>query len=138
MSLILIIDDDHQVRAVITRALERDGYRVIQANDGEEGARMAQEHTPSLVLTDILMPNKEGLQVIRELRMAYPAVPIIAMSGGGSSIGADGILKIARHLGAQHALLKPFSLAELLSVVAATIGQSPPAARADNVSSPPI
>jgi DNA-binding response OmpR family regulator len=130
MSLILVIDDDPQVCAVITRALERHGYSVIQAHDGEEGARMAQQHTPALVLTDILMPNKEGLEVIRELRMAYPTVPIIAMSGGGSSVCADGVLKIARHMGAQHALLKPFALAELLSVVTSAIGDVPPAASA--------
>jgi DNA-binding NtrC family response regulator len=122
MQPILVIDDDDQARSVVRRALDRVGYDVVEAVDGEEGTRLALEVSPALVVTDIIMPNKEGLQVIRELHDRHPELPIIAMSGGSHHLSPDAILRLAQCFGARATLFKPFALADLVSTVRAAIG----------------
>jgi DNA-binding response OmpR family regulator len=122
MQPILVIDDDPQCRSVVRRALERAGYPVIEARNGEEGTRLAREALPSLVITDILMPDKEGLQVIRELHAAERSLPIVAMSGGSRHLAPDAVLRLARCFGAVDALLKPFGLEQLLAAVRSAVG----------------
>jgi len=82
MSRILVTDDEDQIRAMLRHALESSGHEVLEANNGEEGVRIYQKQPADLVITDILMPEKEGLESIRELRRLNPAVRIIAISGG--------------------------------------------------------
>ena len=123
MASILIIDDDEQARAFIREALKRAGHDVAEASDGDDGTRRARELRPALVITDILMPNKEGLEVIRELREHDRTLPIIAMSGGSQRMAPHDVLQVASYLGACKVLLKPFAMNELLSAVDTVLAQ---------------
>jgi DNA-binding response OmpR family regulator len=116
MPTILIIDDDALVRDTVVRILERRGYRTLVAMDGLRGLRVTRAERPDLVITDIIMPDQEGLATIREIRKEQPDTPILAISGGGR-LGNIDYLKIARMLGADEILPKPFSPTELLEHV---------------------
>jgi CheY-like chemotaxis protein len=83
MAHILMIDDDEVLRATIRRVLERAGHRVTEAENGDVGMRIVQGETPDLVITDLLMPEKEGIETIQELREGFPEIPIVAVSGAG-------------------------------------------------------
>lgn len=125
MANILLIDDDELFRDVLATALEHSGHRVRQAGDGVEGLRLFHEEPAELVITDIVMPEKEGLDTIRDLRRDFPAVRIIAVSGG---LAHDSklYLHLAEKFGALHVLAKPFHLAELERVVNAALAGVPP------------
>jgi len=116
MDTILIIDDDNQFRAMLRQMLEREGYKVVDAPDGKEGIRIYRVKPTDLIITDIIMPEKEGIETIMELRREFPDVKIIAISGGGH-LGPAEYLKIAKGLGAQYTLSKPFEREELLEAV---------------------
>ena len=116
MSRILIIDDEDQSRNMLNQALTRAGYEVFAASDGSEGIELFRSVMADLIITDILMPGKEGLETIMELRRDFPDVKIIAMSGGGRT-GNLNFLDIAERLGAQRTLQKPFHLEEVLQLV---------------------
>ncbi len=117
MGRILIIDDEDQVRAVLRQMLERKGHEVFEAADGVEGLKINREHPADLIITDIIMPEKEGIETIKELRREFPAVKIIAMSGGGR-IGPESYLKMAKGFGAARTFTKPIDQNELVDVVA--------------------
>lgn len=122
MPRILIIDDEPLVRAVLRSILERNGYTVMDAPDGRAGLALWR-HTPSdLVLTDLFMPECDGIEVIRQLRRVWPQAKIIAMTGG-TKIGDfnSSMAPAALQLGAQHMLLKPFTKETLLGVIAAVL-----------------
>ncbi len=116
MAHVLIVDDEPAVRDVLAHMLRAAGHEVWEAADGAEGLRLALDVEPDVVLCDLVMPNKEGLETIRELRRAVPALPVVAMSGG-SPRGGD-YLAAARALGAVEALPKPIDIQTLLRVVA--------------------
>jgi DNA-binding NtrC family response regulator len=113
--IILVIDDDPGIRLVLRKTLERAGYEVHEAADGEAGLKQFRDVKPDLVITDIIMPEREGVETIVALRQQSPATPIVAISGGGGG-GAD-YLTMAKKLGAARALQKPFSVATALRVV---------------------
>lgn len=117
MSRILVIDDDDAVRSLIKTLLERKGYEVAEAPDGSEGTRIFRERPADLVITDIFMPEKGGLDTIVELKRDFPEVKIIVISGGGSNMTADGCLLLSEGLGVQQTLHKPLSARELLEGV---------------------
>jgi DNA-binding NtrC family response regulator len=112
---ILIIDDDDGIRNILRRALETAGYEVREASDGAAGLKRFREQRPDLVMTDIIMPEREGVETIMALRKESPETAIIAMSGGGGG-GAD-YLEMAIKLGAVRVFSKPFSLAAVLGAV---------------------
>ena len=117
MARILIIDDDDQFRTMLRKMFEKAGYVDIEeANDGAVGMKIFRQRPFDLVITDIIMPDKEGLETIIELTDDYPQIKIIAMSGGGR-IGPRDYLQAAKHLGASRTLLKPFNYAELVDTV---------------------
>jgi DNA-binding NtrC family response regulator len=116
MSKILVIDDDVIVRETLVQILEDRGYAVITAEDGKRGVAAFRRDKPALVITDIIMPEQEGIQTITELRRLDPAVRIIAISGGGR-IGNTDFLKIAQHLGAADVVAKPFDPDDLVERV---------------------
>jgi CheY-like chemotaxis protein len=116
MTKILVIDDDVIVRKTIIRLLEDGGYKVLSAEDGLRGMAMFRSERPDLVITDIIMPEQEGIQTIPEMRKAKPDATIIAISGSGS-IGNIDFLRIAQHLGASDAVAKPFDPDDLLKRV---------------------
>lgn len=114
---ILVIDDDDHIRQMICNILEREGYVAVQAANGIEGLRALKRlATFSLVITDILMPEKEGIETIREIRNDFPWIRILAISGGGILI-PENYLNLARSMGADAILSKPFGKKELLSAV---------------------
>ncbi len=116
MSTILVIDDEDQVRTMLQQALEREGYQVLDARDGKEGIKLFKENKTDLIITDLIMPDKEGLETITELRRDFPEVKIIAISGGGH-VDPESYLTIAKKMGASRTLPKPFDLEELLAAV---------------------
>jgi two-component system chemotaxis response regulator CheY len=116
MTKILVIDDDVIVRETIVQILEDGGYQVLSAEDGKRGMAAFRRERPDLVITDIIMPEQEGIQTITEIRGVKPDAKIIAISGGGR-IGNTDFLKIARHLGAFDAIAKPFDPDDLLNRV---------------------
>jgi DNA-binding response OmpR family regulator len=121
MAKILIIEDEAPMRKLVGEFLRLAGYETVTASNGVEGMELAKEIQFDLVITDIIMPEKEGIEVIMDLRRQQPGLRIIAMSGGGR-LSADDCLKLARKLGAKATLAKPFSGAELLAAVAAVLG----------------
>jgi len=113
---ILLIEDDKQFQNFVNEVLLSEEYRVLLAEDGSQGAAMIKEHNPDLIVTDLLMPNKDGVRLITETRVSHPHIPIIAMSGG-SSFFSPAFLEAADTLGAAHTLNKPFAEEELLKLV---------------------
>ena len=114
---ILVIDDDDGVRKLLRRILEQEGYAVEEAPNGEVGVKAFQESPSDLVITDIIMPDKEGISTIMELRQASKEVKIIAISGGGRISSSDH-LKTAEDLGVHRTFKKPFDRKELLAAIA--------------------
>jgi len=116
MPLILIIDDEPQIRSMLKLMLERDGYEVAEAPDGIEGIRVYRQKPADLVITDLIMPNKDGIGMIIDLKKEFPNVKIIAMSGGGLN-KPEGYLKGAKKLGAACTLTKPIDRDEMLRAI---------------------
>lgn len=121
MARILIIDDDDYVRRPLRKMLEVAGHDVVEAREGDEGLKLQRDQPCDLVITDLFMPGKEGLQTIRELRREFPGVKIIAMSGGGLDHDVD-FLPYAQMVGALRTLAKPFERTDLLNAVAELLG----------------
>jgi YesN/AraC family two-component response regulator len=96
--------------------LERSGYDVVEASTGKEGIRLYRENPTDLIITDLIMPEKEGIETIHELKRDFPDVNIIAISGGGR-IGPEDYLHMAKMLGAQRTLSKPVERETLLKTV---------------------
>ena len=116
MARILIIDDEPQIRSMLTLMLERDGYEVVEAPDGVEGIKVYRQNPADLIITDLIMPNKDGIGMIIDLKKEFPDVKIIAMSGGGLN-KPDGYLKGAKKLGAWCTLTKPIDREKMLQAV---------------------
>jgi DNA-binding response OmpR family regulator len=116
MAKILLIDDERATRTLVRRILASVENEVIEAADGQEGLTQFVIHRPHVVITDILMPEKEGIETIRELRRIAPTIWIIAMSGGGAAHDVV-FLDFAKALGADFALAKPFRADELIAAV---------------------
>ena len=120
MLKVLLIEDDESFRKILRLALVSMGYEVIEARHGGEALRILASTLPDLVITDLIMPEKEGLETILEIQRRYPGQKIIAMSGGGR-INSKELLKMAGQLCAVPTLGKPFSAEQLASVINATM-----------------
>jgi len=116
MPRILVIDDEPTVRRYFARVLEMAGHAVDVAENGREGMRVFRAIRPDLVITDILMPESDGIEIITELKQDFPDTKIIAISGGGS-VGPHGYLKAAELLGANVVLEKPIKATQLREAV---------------------
>jgi DNA-binding NtrC family response regulator len=130
MARVLVIDDEEDMRNMLVAGLSRDGHTVFQAADGVEGTEILAREPIDLVITDILMPNKEGFEMIIELRKNRPDLKVVAMSGGGIMSGPEA-LRVAKNLGAHATLRKPFRIADLRRTVEECLGGAagpPPAA----------
>ncbi|MGE9297360.1 MAG: response regulator [Puniceicoccales bacterium] len=121
MARILIIDDQPEVRAMLSLMLKRAGHETLEAKDGRRGLSVVASYKLDLVVTDILMPEKEGIETIIELRKTFPTLKIIAISGGGDGRNFD-YLPMAERLGAHATLKKPFSNQDLLSAIDKLLG----------------
>ena len=120
---ILLVDDDEQFRMMLSEALTGEGFLVREASDGRQGIKHYAEGPTDLVITDLVMPEKEGLEMIVEIKQLHPEVKIIAMSGGGRG-SAQNYLKMAKAFGAQLVLAKPFSHSEILTAVTQVLNQA--------------
>ena len=120
MARILIIDDETQIRSMLRLMLERVGYEVIEAADGMEGIRQYKDNPTDLIITDLIMPNKDGIGMMIELKKEFPRVKIIAMSGGGVN-RPEGYLDGAKKLGAARTLTKPIDRDKMLNAVKETL-----------------
>ncbi len=111
---ILVIDDDSQIRLLLREVLEAEGHVVRQASNGQQGLHIAHLCAPELVITDVLMPERDGLEVTRTLHRQSPGTRIIAFSGGVADMD---FLDVAKTLGAHRTLRKPLAMVDLLDVV---------------------
>ncbi|MBL9169095.1 MAG: response regulator [Verrucomicrobiales bacterium] len=123
-SRILLVDDDHSMRLALRRALDREGYQVFEAGNGHEALRQLENQAVDLVITDIIMPDSEGIELTFALRKRHPGLPVIAMSGGGEW-APEPYLAIARTAGAAHVFAKPFLMDEFLGRVRSLLGDEP-------------
>ncbi len=116
MARILVIDDEELARFTMREILEGAGHEVAEARNGNQGLAFQKAQLFDLVVTDIIMPDKEGVETIIELKRDFPDLPIIAISGGGRTRNLD-FLKLAEQYGAQKILAKPFSEEDLVEAV---------------------
>lgn len=114
--VVLVVEDDPACRGLIAEILADDGYGCLQAAGGREAIELMARR-PDVLLTDMLMPDKDGVEIIMEVRRRWPATAIVAMSGGFGIIEAGQLLRTATMLGADRALRKPFTSAQLLASV---------------------
>ena len=111
---ILVIDDEENIRELVRAILENAGYTVLDAADGEAGLETARSNQVDLIITDLIMPGKEGIETITELRREQPHLKILAISG---AVDSATYLHLADHLGADETLGKPFQVSELVETV---------------------
>jgi CheY-like chemotaxis protein len=119
---ILVVDDDGDVRELVCRMLEQDGYHAVPANGGRQALEQLGLMNPDLVITDVVMPEVDGFEVLLKLRNLAPKAKALVISGGGR-VGPDIYLETARRLGAGAILRKPFTRAEMLEAVRQVLGQ---------------
>jgi CheY-like chemotaxis protein len=116
MPVILIVDDEEPIREVMLGILEDAGYTIRAARDGKEASQFISQGSFDLIVTDLVMPEKEGLELIKEVRRDHPAIRIVAISGAVGNV-KETFLSMARAFGADFILAKPFSLEDLLHTV---------------------
>ena len=120
-ALVLVVDDEALVRDMVAASLTRAGYRVVLAADGAAAIERLGHETPDLILTDLFMPNCDGIELLRCSRLGRADAPVIAMSGGYA--GLD-MLDASRILGAAAVIAKPFMAHDLVELVRRTLGRS--------------
>ena len=116
MSRILVIDDNTSMREAVCEMLQQAGYEAISVENGRLAAQLHRTDPVDLVITDLFMPDTDGLEIIYQFRHEFPDVGLIAVSGGGSR-GLVELLSVAKKMGAQRALMKPFGREDLLAAV---------------------
>ncbi|MDP2876459.1 MAG: response regulator [Holophaga sp.] len=125
MPRILVTDDNAAIRTLLTEILEGNGHEVETASDGVGALKCRQNQTFDVLITDIFMPEKDGIELIMEVKTRFPDLKVIAISGGGPGVGMD-LLNPARRLGAKRILRKPVSRADLLQAVNEVLEDSNP------------
>ena len=124
MVRVLVMDDDPAIRSWLRTVLEDQHYEVLEAPDGKVGLRLFQERPPDVVILDVLMPEKEGIETLLELRKECPEVKVIMISGGSFRVTTQEALSAAGDFGALRTLAKPFSCEDLLDAIAAVLSLS--------------
>jgi len=117
MARILLVEDALEVRRTLRRMLETEGHSIIEAGNGNEAIALLREGPVDLVITDIVMPGTDGIELLRQLPEIKPGLPVIAMSGGGKQLPATVGLSLAKAFGALHTLYKPFRKPELVRMI---------------------
>ncbi|MBF0550185.1 MAG: response regulator [Deltaproteobacteria bacterium] len=121
MAKILVVDDDLDFREMLCFSLRKDGFEVSEASDGNKAIKLVGCEPVDLVITDLIMPNKEGIELIMELRRTMPGIKIIAMSGGGR-VSPKSYLAVANALGADRTIAKPVFRDDLIKVIGELLG----------------
>ena len=117
MARILIVDDENIIVTVLKESLSRLGYDVLTASDGEQALRLVEDGNIDLLITDIVMPNMNGIELLAELKTKAPALKVIAISNGSEHKGPGEYLRQAKETGVTRYLIKPFMLKELSAMV---------------------
>jgi CheY-like chemotaxis protein len=125
MGRILVVDDDAGVRLTLRTILELAGHEVIEASNGKVAVSSYRRNPVDVLILDLFMPEKEGLEVIMELKRDFPDVKIIAISGGGSLGIKESSLRAAGHLGAARTFAKPFKIEDIIAAVTELLGGEP-------------
>ncbi|HER62686.1 MAG TPA: response regulator [Desulfobacteraceae bacterium] len=120
---VLIIDDDEQIRVLLQQMMQWAGFDVLVAENGKIAMQMQSEQPADLVITDLIMPEQEGLETISKLKKEYAGIKIIAISGGGR-IGPEAYLPAALELGADKVFSKPFDVQEVVAAVKELLGSA--------------
>jgi CheY-like chemotaxis protein len=123
MAKILVIDDEPSILIMIKKMLEREGHVIDIAANGREGIELFEMNRHDLIITDIIMPQKEGLEIILELRKKHPKLKIVAISGGGR-IGPEGYLPSAKLFGADLVFQKPLIKNEFIEAISKLLGKA--------------
>ena len=130
MARLLVIDDEEDIRLVLKSILERAGYDVDVAADANDGLNLLRENKADLVITDVIMPGKDGVETVYDIRMEFPNTKVIVISGGGNvapmeyepaAIATNAYLASATAAGADLTLTKPFEREELLEAIASLL-----------------
>jgi len=119
---ILVIDDNDQFLEIIRGCLEKAGYEVLLASDGKIGVELYRENKPDLVITDVIMPEKDGAEVIFDLQKEFPGIKMIVMTGGGQGDAQAYLKSITEYSNVKYAFEKPFAMDELLGAVKESVG----------------
>jgi DNA-binding response OmpR family regulator len=126
MSRILVVDDNTSMREAVCEMLQHAGYKTVSVENGRLAAPIHRSDPVDLIITDLFMPDTDGLEIIYQFRNEFPTVKIIAVSGGGSR-GLVELLAVAKKMGADRALMKPFSFEELIGAVEEVLAPETPA-----------
>lgn len=118
---VLVVDDEPLVRGTLTKMLKRAGHNVLEAEDGVKALEVFETHNPDLMICDIIMPNMEGIETLREVKKNHPKVKVIVISGGART-GSLNYLSVAEKLGADAVMDKPFGSKKLLDTIALVFG----------------
>jgi len=137
MARILVLEDETEIRAIMREALEADGHAVKEAVNGMHIEESVAAYRPDIVITDLLMRGRDGFEAITALRKEFPALRILAVSGGGGALGVDDALGTATKLGADATLAKPFRIPTLIGAVAFLMGKPDGAQRRAAASAAP-
>lgn len=124
MAKILVIDDDEQMRVMLEEMLKRANHEVVLACDGNEGMALYKESPTDVIITDLVMPNKNGIDLILDMQIQFPDAKVIAISGGGGVAGRFDYLAVSKMLNAGPILKKPFTWKELQDAVDEVLGIS--------------
>lgn len=116
MARILLIEDNDKYRRMLSLVFQREGHEIVEAQDGMVGLDLFRRQPVDLIITDIFMPEKEGIETIMDIKKESPDVKIIAISGGGR-MGDTGVLQAAENLGADRTFTKPFEISEMLETI---------------------
>jgi CheY-like chemotaxis protein len=122
MARVLIIDDEEDIRVLLRMAFEESGFEVDEAGDGQEGLEIFRRQPPDLVVTDMVMPLKDGSETIAEIRQSLPDMKIIAISGGGQGLDSDEYLDEAEGYGADRVFDKPVNLLDVVDAACELLG----------------
>lgn len=122
---VLIVDDEDMIRMILSQLLSKDGYNILQAGDGEAAIRACTGQKIDLIITDLVMPTKNGIDLIMEIKRSQGNIPIIAISGGGGIKGTFDYLSVAKLIGAEEIFPKPLDLDKLRKITASLLGMAP-------------
>lgn len=117
MAKILIVDDEQNIRNILCETLKKDEYEIFEASSGQEAIELLDANSIDLMITDLVMPGKTGLDLIMEIKEKIPELNIVAISGGGGINGRFDYLPIAQLIGANNIIRKPFSMADIKKIV---------------------
>ena len=117
MARVLVVDDEEPIRVLVSKILIKDGHEVMEAENGQIACDLFRGSNIDLIITDLVMPEKNGIEMILELKKSNPGVKVIAISGGVGFSGYFDLLSVARLLGAKHIIKKPFTVDDIRKAV---------------------